>query len=193
MVATPAGRQRENGGVSVACLLRQEDLILYECFVKACGALHRPHQQKNREKPAMNHNILRMASALIAILVFSSVALAAGNDVADGKRYFLSYCASCHGVSGDGHGPVAPALSKPPANLRLLAEKYGMPLPAARLASLIDGRSEIRAHGSREMPVWGEKLYQLGEGGRGDIGVSEVIGKIVAYLNTIQDRRTAAR
>jgi len=141
----------------------------------------------------MNYKVAPMTSALIAILVFSRVALAAGSDVSDGKRYFVKYCASCHGVNGDGHGPVAPELSKPPTNLRLLAEKYGMPLPAARLASMIDGRSAVRAHGNREMPVWGEKLYQLGEGERGDTGVSEVIGKIVAYLDTIQDRRTVAR
>ena len=141
----------------------------------------------------MNYKVVPMTAALIAILVFSRLALAAGNDVADGKRYFVKYCASCHGINGDGHGPVASELSKPPTNLRLLGEKYGMPLPAARLASLVDGRSAVRAHGSREMPVWGEKLYQLGEGERGDTGVSEAIGKIVAYLNTIQDRRTAAR
>jgi mono/diheme cytochrome c family protein len=141
----------------------------------------------------MKYKVVGMTSALIAILVLPRVALAEGNDVAEGKRYFLSYCASCHGVNGDGHGPVAPALSTSPANLRLLGEKYGTPLPAARLANLIDGRSAIRAHGSREMPVWGEKLYQLGQGERGDTGVSEVIGKIVAYLNTIQDRRTATR
>jgi len=141
----------------------------------------------------MNYKVVPMTAALIAILVFSRLVLAAGNDVADGKRYFVKYCASCHGINGDGHGPVAAELSKPPTNLRLLGEKYGMPLPAARLASLVDGRSAVRAHGSREMPVWGEKLYQLGEGERGDTGVSEAIGKIVAYLNTIQDRRTAAR
>jgi len=149
--------------------------------------LDEPHEA------AMNYKAVRITLALIAILVFSRVALAAGNDVTDGKRHFLSYCASCHGVNGDGHGPVAPELTKPTADLRLLGEKYGMPLPAARLASLIDGRLAIRAHGSREMPVWGEKLYQLGEGDGGDIAVGGVIGKIIAYLNTIQDRRTAAR
>ena len=28
---------------------------------------------------------------------------------------------------------------------------------------------------------------------RGEYGIGEVIGKIIAYLNTIQDRRTAMR
>jgi hypothetical protein len=68
-----------------------------------------------------------------------------------------------------------------------------MPLPAHRIAELIDGRDTARAHGSHEMPVWGEHLYELGQGERGEYGIGEVIGKIIAYLDTIQDRRTAMR
>ena len=43
------------------------------------------------------------------------------------------------------------------------------------------------------MPVWGERLYELGKGERGESGIGEVIAKIIAYLDTIQDRRTAMR
>ncbi len=132
--------------------------------------------------------------ALAAILCFAASASAAGKDeVRDGEKYFLRYCASCHGTNGTGDGPVAKSLTKPPANLRLLSEKFGSPLPVARLANLIDGRDAVRAHGSAEMPVWGERLYATGEGERGELGIGEVIGKIVAYLDTIQDRRRASR
>lgn len=134
-----------------------------------------------------------MALALAAAIFLPHSVLAADNDVRDGRNYFLRYCASCHGVNGTGDGPVTKALSRPPTNLRLLGDKYGIPLPAARLARTIDGRDEISAHGTREMPVWGEKLYETGEGTRGEFGIGEVIGKIIAYLNTIQDRRTAGR
>ncbi len=114
-------------------------------------------------------------------------------DARDGRKYFVRYCASCHGTDGAGDGPVAKSLARPPANLRLLADKYGLPLPAARIAEFIDGRDASRAHGTADMPVWGEKLYAMGEGERGEFGIGEVIGKIVAYLNTIQDRRRAMR
>lgn len=134
-----------------------------------------------------------LALALAATLPVSHPALASDRDARDGQRYFLRYCASCHGVNGAGDGPVAKALAKPPTNLRLLGDKYGVPLAAARLAQLIDGRDAVAAHGTREMPVWGVRLYELGEGERGEFGISEVIGKIIAYLNTIQDRRTASR
>ena len=33
----------------------------------------------------------------------------------------------------------------------------------------------------------------MGQGERGEYGIGEVIGKIIAYLDTIQDRRTAMR
>jgi mono/diheme cytochrome c family protein len=130
----------------------------------------------------------------IAVISFASrSALAADKDVADGKRYFVRYCASCHGTEGAGDGPLAKELSKPPANLRMLGDKYGLPLPAARIARFIDGRDAVRAHGTRDMPVWGERLYELGHGERGELEIGEIIGKIIAYLNTIQDRRTASR
>ncbi len=82
--------------------------------------------------------------------------------------------------------------SRPPIS-DCLAKNTACLFPPRGWPALSNGRSAIRAHGNREMPVWGEKLYQLGAGEQGDTGVSEVIGKIVAYLNTIQDRRTAAR
>jgi len=136
--------------------------------------------------------------AIMATLSFASLALAGDkdlgkDDVRDGQKYFVRYCASCHGTNGTGDGPVAKSLTKQPANLRLLSDRFGSPLPAAKLAELIDGRDAVRAHGTSDMPVWGERLYAMGAGDRGELGISEIIGKIVAYLDTIQDRRQAMR
>jgi mono/diheme cytochrome c family protein len=141
----------------------------------------------------MKLKMLGISFALVAALAVAQPAMAAGDDVADGHRYFVRYCASCHGTDGLGDGPVAKSLATPPANLRKLGDKYGMPLPAHRIAEIIDGRDTARAHGSHEMPVWGEKLYELGHGEKGETGIGDVIAKIIAYLNTIQDRRTAMR
>jgi len=142
----------------------------------------------------MQRNQLSIIAAIIMMVCFAAPVSAAGkDDVADGQKYFMRYCASCHGISGMGDGPVAKSLSKPPANLRMLSDKYGSPLPAAKLADLIDGRDAVRAHGTAEMPVWGERFYAVGQGDRGELGISEIIGKLVAYLDTIQDRRRAMR
>jgi mono/diheme cytochrome c family protein len=130
---------------------------------------------------------------VVPVLVAGSVASAQDKDVSSGRQLFLHYCASCHGVSGAGDGPVAKGLTKPPANLRLLADRYGSPLPAQTLAALIDGRNAVRAHGTHDMPVWGERLYATDEGNNGEPGISETLRKIAAYLSTIQDRKTARR
>jgi mono/diheme cytochrome c family protein len=38
-------------------------------------------------------------------------------NLAKGKEQFTTYCAPCHGDSGQGNGPVAHILAKPPKNL----------------------------------------------------------------------------
>ena len=44
------------------------------------------------------------------------------DETAEGRTYYMRYCASCHGVEADGHGNVAPALAQPPSDLKHLAE-----------------------------------------------------------------------
>lgn len=73
--------------------------------------------------------------ALGAVLFVAQPAQSAGNEVADGYRYFVRYCASCHGTDGLGDGPVAKTLVTPPANLRKLGDKYGMPFLLIKLPS----------------------------------------------------------
>ncbi len=58
--------------------------------------------------------------------------VAAGDDIAQGRALFLRDCASCHGLNADGRGPVARALSTPPANLRLLWERTEIRCPPIR-------------------------------------------------------------
>ncbi|MGH0034018.1 MAG: c-type cytochrome [Myxococcota bacterium] len=83
---------------------------------------------------------------------------AAEPNAEDGRQYYTRYCGSCHGATGNGKGPVASVLKTPPADLTRLSEKYGLPLPEKPLLAYIDGRTEVDAHGPREMPVWGRRL-----------------------------------
>src|SRR5512144_687959 len=77
-----------------------------------------------------------------------------------GEQEFSRNCAVCHGNDGHGNGPAAPALRTPPADLTRIAERRGGKFPDAEIAAKIDGRFEVIAHGSREMPVWGVHLGQ---------------------------------
>ena len=130
---------------------------------------------------------LALSLSLAAALSCVSPTFAAESDeVVEGRIYYLRYCAACHGPNADGKGPVSKTLSQPPADLRQLSKKYGNPLPADRLIAFIDGREAIAAHGSREMPVWGERFYESGGGEEHERQVRGILSYIVAYLRSIQ-------
>jgi len=130
--------------------------------------------------------------ALMTILLAGTLRVAAADDILDGKALYMEYCASCHGVKGDGNGPMASTLTTPPTNLRLLARKYGNPLPEDQIAKFIDGRSDVKAHGPRDMPVWGHRFNAESNGNEAD--TQDRIAKLVAYLQSIQTGiRTARR
>src|SRR5208282_2589915 len=70
-----------------------------------------------------------IAPFLGVLLLAGTAAVAGADDVALGRQIYFQRCVSCHGLTGEGDGPVAPALSTPPANLRLLSDRFGNPLP----------------------------------------------------------------
>jgi len=108
-------------------------------------------------------------------------------DVTAGRVLFEQYCASCHGVSGEGNGPVASALEKPPADLTRLTEEFGRPLQEARLVEFIDGRTMVVAHGRADMPVWGKRLYgDVPPHGMTEANRRNTIRLIVDFLDSIQ-------
>lgn len=127
--------------------------------------------------------------ATCIILASAPALLAAGTtaDVTEGRVGYTQYCAACHGMAGDGRGPVAGVLRKQPSDLRRLGDRYGTPLPADRIARYIDGREIVAAHGSREMPVWGERFAasEPEDGGR-TAPIDRRIAAIVAYLQTLR-------
>lgn len=79
----------------------------------------------------------------------------------DGKQMYSSYCAPCHGVDGRGHGPVAAALKEPPSDLTLLAKANHGKFPETHIIAVMRFGTEVQAHGSVEMPVWGQIFGQM--------------------------------
>ena len=106
---------------------------------------------------------------VVSALLFTLVASAQAQPRAGPGRWdYQNSCASCHGASGRGDGPLTRHLVTPPSDLSRLAQRNGGVFPRDRLVTLIDGRSstDIGPHGSREMPVWGntyvERFTQAG-------------------------------
>jgi mono/diheme cytochrome c family protein len=75
-----------------------------------------------------------------------------------GKSEFQSSCASCHGTDAKGKGPVSDQLKIPPPDLTMLAKNNNGVFPTDAVYETIDGLKKIPAHGTREMPVWGERF-----------------------------------
>lgn len=80
---------------------------------------------------------------------------------ASGAEMYRSYCASCHGIDGKGHGPAADALKMPPANLTTLARENKGAFPSERVRNAIRGDITVAAHGSKDMPVWGNVFLAM--------------------------------
>ena len=79
----------------------------------------------------------------------------------DGEELFHELCAACHGVSGKGDGPAASAMAKPVSNLTILAANNGGAFPFKQVEKSITGKSQIVAHGTIDMPVWGQRFEEL--------------------------------
>jgi mono/diheme cytochrome c family protein len=122
----------------------------------------------------------------LSLLILAGCANAP-EDQFSGSNLYLDYCASCHGVSGEGDGQVAAVMRDTVPNLRVLAERNGGMFPEASITEYIDGRKIVPAHGDRRMPVWGDALNW----GEGDFRESERLAElkidaIVGYLSSIQ-------
>ena len=117
----------------------------------------------------------------------STAPMAEGDPIARGEETYMTYCASCHGPEGKGNGEVAADLDVQPSNLTLLEAQNDGTFPVDSVYQVIDGRKDVEAHGSREMPVWGN-IWSEEEGGepvRREV-VETRINELIEYLRTIQ-------
>jgi mono/diheme cytochrome c family protein len=142
------------------------------------------------------------AAALVLAAVAAGVAghggsaqfAAATLDDYSGAELFERFCASCHGAGARGNGPVAGTLNVAVPDLTTIAVRYG-DFPATLIRDVIDGRGiDMRAHGTRTMPVWGYEFW-VEEGG--DVvaqkSVRDAINKLVEYVRSLQGGRDPER
>ncbi len=106
-----------------------------------------------------------------------------------GELEYQQYCAVCHGVDAKGYGIMRKFLTVEPSDLTQSAKKNGGRFPFWQVYRIIDGREEVKGHGTREMPVWGGRFRS--QAGGDDTGSrSQVAGRIlglVFYLQHVQE------
>jgi mono/diheme cytochrome c family protein len=105
---------------------------------------------------------------------------------ASGKEMYIQYCASCHGKDGKGDGPAASALKVAPSNLATLSARNNGTFPEIKISRIIEGNDDLAAHGSRDMPTWGQVFHQM-EGGGPATGKLRV-ANLTAYLKSLQGK-----
>lgn len=140
----------------------------------------------------MKNNSIQRA-VIVSILSVTASAWAQ-TSVGLGRVDYRDNCASCHGASGKGDGPVHSFLVKPPSDLTTIARRNGGQFPQELMWEVIDGRwsGDNGPHGSREMPVWGNEFKARAMTRPGDSATTAEwsarnrIVSLLRFLETIQ-------
>jgi mono/diheme cytochrome c family protein len=108
--------------------------------------------------------LLAMVCAMTGMVAAALAATPEVTTAYSGDALYMANCANCHGPHGEGSGRIAADLDKTPPDLRHLASANGGVFPRQQITDIIDGRAIVKAHGDREMPVWGQAFTMLDTG-----------------------------
>jgi mono/diheme cytochrome c family protein len=139
----------------------------------------------------MRLNLRTGAAAIAVVIGLGMTAAAVAQDAPKIRRVpaqqttevkgdvlYQANCASCHGMSGKGDGPAAPALKGPVPDLTQIARRNGGKFPEMQVYSVLSNETTMAAHGSKEMPIWGTIFRQMSP-------QNESLGKL-RYHNIVQ-------
>ena len=122
-----------------------------------------------------------------ALILAGGAALA--QDTSAGVALYQQHCATCHGIEGTGHGPMAGVMVIKPADLTVLTTGNGGVFPTERVVKRIDGRDALVSHGS-PMPVYGYFFEGKDVAVKAPSGqpilTSQPIVDLLAYLQSLQ-------
>lgn len=98
----------------------------------------------------------RRTRVITGVVMAGSLGVAQGADLIDvGQQDYETKCAICHGRDGRG-GSYAELLTVAVPDLTVLTKNNGGVFPFHYVYRIIDGREERKAHGPRDMPIWGQ-------------------------------------
>ncbi|MGE0823244.1 MAG: cytochrome c [Candidatus Binatia bacterium] len=110
--------------------------------------------------------------------------------LARGETHYLRYCAVCHGETGKGGGLLAEYLKILPTDLTQLSKKHQGEFPFWQVYRIIDGREEVKGHGTRNMPIWGEELRISEPKAQPEFVEDLIAGRVwqmILYIRSLQE------
>ena len=110
---------------------------------------------------------------------------APNTDPSSGIEMYRTYFAVCHGLDGKGNGPAAAALKQRPSDLTLLRTKNGGEFHTFRVSNIIQADAAIPAHGSQDMPMWGNVFRALN---RDETLVKLRVHNLTQYIASMQQK-----
>lgn len=127
-------------------------------------------------------------------------AVASGNavhaqEMTLGEFEYRNSCVACHGISGKGDGPVTDFLSGATVpDLTVLQSNNGGVFPVTAVYDTINGVEVASAHGTRDMPIWGNRFSErVADAGDPHLSGSDAQGyattrilALIEYLASIQ-------
>jgi len=91
--------------------------------------------------------------------VWAGVSFAQEQEVTTaGRKVYEQNCAVCHGPQAKGDGVAMSLLTTKPADLTQIAKRNGGEFPFWRVYGVIDGREDVKGHGTHDMPIWGAEF-----------------------------------
>ena len=141
----------------------------------------------------MTHSLHFIPNCILAVFLIVSAVHAEESisAISKGQQEFIDNCSLCHGDVAKGDGYFSSMLTLPTPDLTKLSKNNNGIFPYKNVYLTIDGTDEIKSHGSRQMPIWGNRFkmttwYTINQD-YADTLVRGKIFEIVLYLESIQE------
>lgn len=137
----------------------------------------------------MDYKKMALGTLLGATATFYALSAVAQTDRTSGENEYMQACASCHGASGTGDGPLADLLTVSIPDLTTISANNDGVFPLLDVIMTIDGRTASVGHGF-PMPVWGDRFSSDVGKSAGPYGAEVLVrGRVLTlaeYLESIQ-------
>lgn len=138
-------------------------------------------------KTHSRHVAVAIFIAVVLLVIATVAARAQDYSGYSGAQLYKRFCASCHGDKGYGDGVVAASFNIMVPDLTRIAKRQGGVYPVDKVRQVIDGRTPMRPHGTREMPVWGYEFYAQNDAKPDALKrADEMVKRLADYVQSLQ-------